>query len=133
MNQQNIQTTITNILEQFPEILIGILFGSAAEDKLTYKSDVDLAVSGHKPLSADVKKELHEALAVELLRPVDLIDLQITNGLILFQAITKGNRFYCKDKHLYAELMKKMLFNQADMMPYHNRILKERRERWIND
>lgn len=133
MNQQNIQTTITNILEQFPEILIGILFGSAAEDKLTYKSDVDLAVSGHKPLSADVKKDLHEALAVELLRPVDLIDLQITNGLILFQAITKGNRFYCKDKHLYAELMKKMLFNQADMMPYHNRILKERRERWIND
>ena len=133
MNQQNIQTTITNILEQFPEILIGILFGSAAEDKLTYKSDVDLAVSGHKPLSADVKKDLHEALAVELLRPVDLIDLQITNGLILFQAITKGNRFYCKDKHLYAELMKKMLFNQADMMPYHNRILKEGRERWIND
>ena len=133
MNQQNIQTTITSILDQFPEILIGILFGSAAENKLTFESDLDLAVAGHKPLDKAIKKELHEALAVELMRPVDLIDLQITNGLILFQAITKGNRFYCKDKHLYAELMKKMLFNQADMMPYHNRILKERRERWIKD
>jgi uncharacterized protein len=132
MNQHNIQTIITGILDQFPEVVIGILFGSASKNELTFESDVDLAVAGHKPLEAAVKKDLHEALAVELMRPVDLIDLQKTNGLLLYQAMTKGNLFYCKDRYLYGELIKKMLFNQADMMPYHKRILKERRERWIS-
>jgi hypothetical protein len=74
-----------------------------------------------------------EALAVKLKRAIDIVDLKETTGTLLHQILTKGQLVYCTDRILYAELIKKMLYNQADMMPYHNRILKERREQWINE
>ena len=65
-------------------------------------------------------------------KQVDLVDLQSVSGTILHQALTKGNLVFVKDKNLYAEIIKKMLFNQADMMPNYNMILKKRREEFLD-
>ena len=51
---------------------------------------------------------------------------------ILKQALSKGVLVQNLDKALYARLIIRMLYNQADMMPYHYRILRERRERFLN-
>jgi len=84
------------------------------------------------PLTADQKQALIEELVSMLGRPADLVDLQESSGTLLHQILTKGELIFCNDYALYARIINKMLFNQADMMPYHNRILKERRERWIS-
>ena len=88
-------------------------------------------VAGPYPLTAEEKTVLIESLAVISGRPVDLIDLQVAGGVILHEALTRGKLIYCSDRALYGEIIKKMLFDQTDMMPYRERILAERRREWI--
>ncbi len=58
-------------------------------------------------------------------RPVDLIDLQTTGEPLLGQILKHGKRLLGEDA-LYAELIKRHVFAEADFMPYYRRILMER-------
>lgn len=133
MDKKDFSNRIKQVLGEYPEISLCILFGSLAGQKETPNSDIDIAVASPKALNSSQKQALIEDFAIKFGRPVDLIDLQTTSGTLLHQILTKGTLIFCTDHHLYAEIMKKMLFNQSDMMPYHFRILKERREKWINE
>jgi hypothetical protein len=53
-------------------------------------------------------------------------------GPILKQALSKGIIVRSNDKPSYARLISRRLFAEADMMPNYNRILRERRERFVN-
>lgn len=133
MQQKAIHKAIKKNMKQHPELSLCILYGSFALGNERFESDIDIAVAGKEPLTSKNLMAFSETLAMKLKRPIDLVDLQQTTGTLLHQVLTKGRLVYCTDRILYAELMKKMLYNQADMMPYHYRILKERRERWINE
>jgi predicted nucleotidyltransferase len=122
---------IAEYLAGYPDIRLAILFGSLARGRARAHSDLDLAVAGSHPLLAQEKRTLIEGLALIAGRPVDLIDLRSVDGLILARVITTGKIIVCADRALYAALIKKVLFNDADMMPYHRRILGERRKAWI--
>ena len=132
MDQKKMLNKIKRVLDGHPKFSLCILFGSVANYSETPESDLDIAVASEETLNISDKRSMIEAFAVALGRPVDLIDLQTTNGTLLHQILTKGRLIFCNDHFLYAEIMKRMLFNQSDMMPYHFRILKERREKWIN-
>lgn len=122
---------IARQLARHPAVKVGILFGSLAADRATSNSDLDLGVAADHPLDIDLKTVLIEELAQLLGRPVDLVDLQTASGVILQQVLAKGTLIYCTDHVLYATLIRNMLFNQSDMMPYHDRIVAARREAWI--
>jgi len=128
-----ITTLIRELLQKQPEIPLAIIYGSAAEKRQAPESDLDLAVASKKSLSAELKMKLIENLAVITGRPVDLVNLQTTHGPLLKQIRTKGTLILKKDTTLYADIIKRMLFEDADFMPYYNRILKERRDKWINN
>jgi uncharacterized protein len=119
------------IFARFPRIKLAILFGSLGREDADWESDLDVAVAMEKPLSASEKMELIEELSQFCGRPVDLNDLQTAGGLILHRALTTGRLIRCTDHALYAEIIKKMHFNQADFMPYRRRILAQRRSAWI--
>jgi predicted nucleotidyltransferase len=123
---------LTRWLADHPLIRIGILFGSANDGEADFGSDLDLAVMGPRALSADETKAAIEALAQISGRPVDLVDLQTTRGPLLRQILDTGHRLYCSNDALYAELLKRHVFDQTDWAPYRRRILKERRQRWIS-
>lgn len=122
---------IACLLARYPDVKLGILFGSLAKGHATPDSDVDLGVAADRPLDIELKTVLIAELAQLLGRPVDLVDLQTASGVILQQVLVKGTLIYCTDRILYATLIRNMLFNQSDMMPYHDRILAERRKAWI--
>jgi uncharacterized protein len=122
---------IARLLARYPAIKLGILFGSLAEGHATLASDLDLGVAAAEPLDTAMKTALIEALAEISGRPVDLVDLRVVSGPILQHVLTQGKLIYCIDRTLYAVLIRTMLFNQSDMMPYYDRILAERREAWI--
>jgi predicted nucleotidyltransferase len=111
---------------------LAIVFGSVARGRQTKHSDLDLAVAGIKPLTMDEKMNLIEELGLSTGINIDVLDLQTASGPILQQALCKGVLLLKKDTLLYARLIIKMLYNQADMMPFYNRILKERRERFLH-
>ena len=126
-----LEQDIARTLSDYPDIRLAILFGSLSKDRARAHSDLDIAVAGSRPLQAQEKRALIEGLAMVAGRPVDLVDLCTADGLILAQVITTGKIILCADRALYAMLIKKVLFNNADMMPSHRRILAERRKAWI--
>ena len=70
------------------------------------------------------------ALAEQTGRPVDLIDLKVVAELLLGQVLRHGHRLLDSDGE-YGQLISRHLFEQADFMPYRNRVLAERRVAWI--
>ncbi len=128
-----IRNSIQEVLSRHPEVRLCIIFGSIASGKDTPGSDVDIAVAAAYALSAEKLLELSEDLSAATKREVDLLDLNAATGLISQQALSTGVIVQNDDKDLYAKLISKMLVNQADMMPYHDRILTERRRRFLNE
>ena len=127
-----IETMIQAILAQHPEIRLAILFGSLATGRGHHDSDVDLAIDAGQPLEIKAKIALMAQLAECTGRPVDLIDLQTVGEPLLGQILKHGKRLLGEDG-LYAELIKRHVFDEADFMPYYRRILKERRSAWITN
>ena len=70
------------------------------------------------------------ALAEQTGRPIDWIDLKVATEPLLGQIVRHGRRLLGSDGE-YGKLISRHLFEQADFMPYRNRVLAERRMAWI--
>jgi predicted nucleotidyltransferase len=126
------KTAILHVLEQFPEVKLAYLFGSAAREQLTCSSDIDVAVAAETKLPLETRLAMALELSKALHREVDLIDLQDVAGEILQQSLCQGIKLLQKDAGLSARLIQRLWFDQADMMPYRRRILAERRGRFLH-
>jgi predicted nucleotidyltransferase len=129
---QCVKMAIMHVLEQFPEVQIAYLFGSAARGQLTGASDIDVAVAAETKLPLETRLAMAMQLSQALHREVDLIDLQDVAGEILQQSLCQGIKLLQKDAGVYARLVQRLWFDQADMMPYRRRILAERRRRFLH-
>lgn len=125
-----IQSDVLAVLARYKNLRLAILFGSLAKGRARQDSDLDLAVDLGHSLSASEKMHLIGDLAVVTGRPVDLIDLKTVGEPLLGQILQTGIRLFGSNT-CYAELIRKHLFDQADFLPYRNRILAERRKAWI--
>ncbi len=121
---------LRSILAARSDVRLAILFGSLATGKARAESDVDIAVDLGKVMGAEEKIALIGALAEATGRPIDLVDLRTVGEPLLGQILQHGKRLLGEDT-VYAELIKRHLFNEADFMPYYRRILEERRRAWI--
>ena len=119
---------IEEVLRQFDSVEVGIVFGSIAAGRETFSSDLDVAVAGSHLLTSGEKMSLIDALALRIGRPVDLVDLNRESGTILHQSLTKGLVLVNKSPLLYARLILKMIYDQADMMPIRKMIARKRME-----
>jgi len=118
------------ILCQHPDIRQAILFGSVARGEAGADSDLDLAVEAKRSLSVAAQMRLAEDLAVASGRPIDLVDLKTVGEPLLGQIIQHGQRILGDDAD-YAALLYRHLLDAADVLPYAERILRERRRAWI--
>jgi len=110
---------------------LALLYGSAADGKMRADSDVDVALLFDSPLTAEQKMRLVSRLESELKREVDLVDLFNLNGTILRRVLSQGRVLIQTKPDVLAALVRKMIYNQADMMPYVSRTLMERQQRFI--
>ena len=122
---------IETVLSRYPAVILAIHFGSLAAGHARSESDLDLAVLASMPLSSQTRIDMIGDLALALGRPVDLIDLSRTHCPLLQQILTRGRLILCKDRSQYAELIRRMVYEEADLMPYYRRILAARRKAWI--
>jgi predicted nucleotidyltransferase len=125
---QSIDSSISEILQRFPQVRLAILFGSCARGTASADSDLDLAVQAAEPLDTATRIRLIGDLAERLGRPVDLVDLQHA-GEPLLGEILKGRRILGDDT-AHARLITRHLLDAADFLPYRDRILAERRRQW---
>ncbi len=129
---EELQAILKGVLSDYPEVKLCIVFGSAASGRASERSDLDIAVAAAQALTPDMCLQLTEACQAATNRPTDLVDLMAVSGPILKQVLSKGRVVQNHDKNLYARLISRMLFDQADMMPYYDRILRERRKRFLH-
>ena len=123
--------SLKQLFQQRSEIKLAILFGSIAMKKERYDSDIDIAVDMGHPMTAEERTNLIDEISSLTARPVDLIDLTKVGEPLLGQILKKGRRFVGSDD-AYAALLSRHLIDQADFMPFRNRILEERRRAWID-
>lgn len=121
---------IADVLDRHPEIDVAIVFGSLASGRQRPDSDLDLAVRGPQALDAATRLALIAELAGATGRPIDLVDLRRVGEPLLGQVLRHGRRLRGSDE-AYAELLNRHLLDAADFMPYVERMLAERRARWI--
>ena len=129
---QDIVSNIVQVLDEFPQVRIGYVYGSAARDRMTGASDVDVAVAAESPLDLETRLDIAVRLSQTLHREIDLIDLNAVSGDILRRSMCDGTKVLQKDANLHARLVKRLWFEQADMMPYIRRIRAERRRRFLH-
>ncbi|SER16084.1 hypothetical protein SAMN05421690_101056 [Nitrosomonas sp. Nm51] len=137
MSKSSVQSTsqpaaqLIELLSQYPDIRLAILFGSQADLKRQthFASDIDLAILAGAPLNSDFKMQLVETISTRLGYPVDIVDVYEAPEPILGE-VFKGQRLIGDDA-TYAQLLTRHLLNVADFVPLQQRILKERRGRWI--
>jgi predicted nucleotidyltransferase len=122
---------LARCLAGYPHIRLAILFGSAAAGRQTFESDIDVAVAAQRALSVAERVEIVERLAQGTGRAVDLVDLATASGPLLNRALATGRLLFCTDRALYAEIIKRALYDDADLAPYRRRILAARRRAWI--
>lgn len=117
---------LLDVLTRFP----ALVFGSVARGRQRADSDLDIAVAAKHALTATEKMNIIAALAEQTGRPIDLIDLKVVAEPLLGQIVRHGRRLIGSD-NAYGQLISRHLFEQADFMPYRNRVLAERRAAWI--
>jgi predicted nucleotidyltransferase len=130
MTDSAILNQLRRALAQHPAIRIAFLFGSLAQGTESADSDLDIAVGAGRPLETEEKTALVGSLAEALGRPVDLVDLATAGEPLLGQILGHGQRIVGNNS-AYAELLIRHLNEQADFLPYRERILAERRRAWI--
>jgi predicted nucleotidyltransferase len=131
-SSQDVLRAVGETLEESGRVLLAIVYGSAATGAMRSDSDVDVALLGRDALTAEEKLSLSQVLFERLEREVDVVDLRTVNGVLLKQILTKGKVVLKRDEAAYAALLKRMIYNQEDYMPYYRRALRERMDRFVN-
>lgn len=131
MLSENIKK-LKRILERVPEVHYAVLFGSSVRNRLMKDSDIDVAIAAEQMIDKKLYLQLVNSLNSVLSHPVDLIDLHNVSGPILKQALCTGIVIKKTSPDSLALIIKKMWYNQADMMPNSLMILKSHCERFIN-
>lgn len=127
----DIETSLASLFAAHPEVRLGFIFGSIARGTAGKDSDIDVAVAGPRPLTQEEKQMLIREIAELSGRAVDVVDLQTAGAPIRRTVLRGGKLIHCMDRSLYAEIIKRTVFDAADLMPYRERILTERRRKWI--
>lgn len=126
----NLDAQLKTLLTGYPRIRAAYLFGSMASGKARPDSDLDVAVLAGTSLTQEEKLALIGELAALSGRPVDLVDLAVAGEPLLGQVLLHGRRLLGSDLE-HARLIRRHVFEQADFVPYRDRILAERRRAWI--
>lgn len=108
-----------------------LLFGSVARGTARPDSDLDVAIDLGRPLTADDKLALIEALALASGRPVDLVDLRRAGVPLVGEILDHGKRLV-GDVATHGALMARHVTDVEDFMPAYRRLIDARLAGWAN-
>ena len=115
-----------------PEIELAMLFGSYAKGTATKHSDVDIALqlSDEGIICAEKKMAYLNQLSQIVDTMVDIVDLK-TVGQPLLAQIMKYGKCLTGSKEVFTQLAIRNVNSTEDFTPNIERMLKERRKRWL--
>ena len=125
----DIEHRIASLLKAVrPSLRLAMLFGSMAEGRERFDSDIDLGLLDAGPLDSETIFEIGQNIAVEVGWPVDIVDLHGAPQPITRSAL-KGTRLFGSDE-CFASLYARHLIEQEDFGRLRKRLTVERLEAW---
>jgi predicted nucleotidyltransferase len=104
---------------------LAFVFGSVARGTARADSDLDVAIDLGRPVTAEDKLRLIDALAVASGRPVDLVDLRRAGVPLVGEILASGVRLV-GDIAAHGALTSRHLTDVADFMPAYRRVIDRR-------
>lgn len=129
MNQQLQEDIKTILCASGVNVELAYIFGSVAKGCAHANSDIDIAVLA-RGLDSDEKIRLWQEISAVAQRPVDWVDLSTAGVVVIHQAL-QGLRII-GSVEMHAQLLTRMLIDQADFGVIVEKILKDRREAWLS-
>ena len=119
-------------LQGHSEIELAMLFGSYAKGTATKSSDVDIALQlpDGGVICAEKKMEYLSQLSLIANTMVDIVDLRSVGQPLLAQ-IMKYGKCLTGSKEVFSQLAVRNVNSTEDFTPNIERMLKERRVRWL--
>lgn len=133
MSAANVDPTLdrlARVLGEEGDVVLAIAFGSVASGTASAESDVDVAVWTDPAPTFERVRDLIRIIALETGRPVDLVDLRSAGVALRREILRHGRTLVERDPSLRPHLIVRMLGDVEDLLPYVERIHRERRERW---
>ncbi len=92
MNTEQIKEQIRAFFTGREEVTAVYLYGSAAQDRLTLHSDIDIGVLYKEDAQPDFQQQMSDtaALSTQLNREVDLVTLNQASPILRMQLLKKG-------------------------------------------
>ena len=110
---------------------VAYLFGSGAQGRLRFESDLDVGVGSTRgPLSPDELRRIGQEIAAVTGRAADVVDLTGASAPVLQAALVKGRQLLSTDPGLLLALHRCLVYEAEDFLPYQRRLLDQRRLRW---
>ncbi|GAB1482769.1 hypothetical protein MASR2M78_15850 [Treponema sp.] len=103
------------------EVKLALVYGSVLTERFNEHSDVDIAIAGKQAFDRNEFWDMAEELSVVLGRKIDLIDLNLAEGLILYRAMVDGKRIKT-DPELAVRFSSKALGYKEDFKPLQDMI-----------
>lgn len=119
-------------LEAERDVLVAVAFGSLPRGEARFDSDVDVAVLTERPLTSERRSSLMELVASVSGRAVDLVDLREAGVRRLRSVLRDGRDLVHKDEAAFGRVVARMVADAEDLLPLQQRLLRERRARWIH-
>ena len=110
-----------------------ILYGSAALDRLSSNSDIDIAVGSEKSLSNDYCIELSRKLSLITDREVSIINIEKIEGIILQEVLVKGITLKNSVSNYKAGFLSKRYEYTEDILPYQMMGINKKVNNFLND
>jgi predicted nucleotidyltransferase len=118
-------------LQEFPELEIAIVYGSASTGKNRPGSDVDIAVLADEPISFHRRLSMVESLEKVLHQEVDLVDLYSLHGPLLQQIFENGSIVLKRSPQALARLLKRLWYDREDMAPLTRFVMQKQNQRYF--
>lgn len=97
IGRMDIRLIVQYLRQQFPSLLAVYGFGSYFSGQARRGSDIDLAVLVEGKVPADILWQQACALANQVQRDVDLLDLRTATTVMQYQVVTTGQRLWHRD------------------------------------
>jgi len=131
--REEIITLISPLIVNDDSLNLCILYGSAALNRLTTNSDIDIAVGSEKSLTNDYCIELSRKLSLITDREVSIINIEKMEGIILQEVLVKGITLKNSESNYKARFLSKMYEYTEDILPYQMMGINKKVDNFLND
>ncbi|QEN05323.1 nucleotidyltransferase domain-containing protein [Thiospirochaeta perfilievii] len=130
---KDIKRYVCTTINNYPDIELVIIYGSAVQNRLTLSSDVDIAIGSSHVITNQILLEISTTLSLLIELEASVIDINKMEGLIIEEVLTKGDIVKNSNPDLLFSHIQRMQTYTEDILPFQQQGAKKLLKDYLND